>query len=235
MVWEHYLCNMLPTMTMICILASDATATDDKTDARNRLWQSGLLPAVRRGVDVDSPAALLRGSPLSHEAKDHLFGSLPQGRGHGKAKDHRRGHYWVYYFENAELALLHLVSHPAFGAGIGETAEGIDSGSLRVSFALKELGDRGGSHIVLLLTWHLSAPRGDVFEEPIPVGPDLTKEADAQRRRAVLCPRLASLPLDQLLHAVLCKDSPVTSPRREVPMAASTSLSRQSKDGSGQK
>ena len=36
----------------------------------------------------------------------------------GSFQEGRRGHYWAYYFETAELAFLHLVSHPAFGAGI---------------------------------------------------------------------------------------------------------------------
>ena len=37
------------------------------------------------------------------------------------------------------------------------------------------------------------------------MGPDLAKEADEERRRALLCPRLTSLPLEQLLQAVLGK------------------------------
>lgn len=178
----------------------------------HRLCQSGLLPLSRRGVEIDAPAAFLRGSHISLEVKDHLFGSVPSGRQHGK--DCRRGHYWVYYFETAELAFLHLVSHPAFGAGIGPNAEmEVDPTSLRVSLAIKDTGRGGGCHVVLMLTWQ-TLPRGKIFEESLPVGPDLAKEADAQRRRAVLCPRLASLPLDQLLHAVLCKDSPVASPQK---------------------
>ena len=186
------------------------------SDRLHRLCQSGLLPLNRsRGLEIDTPAAFLRGSPLSLEVKDHLFGSSHSARIHGK--DCRRGHYWAYYFDNAELAFLHLVSHPAFGAGIEPNPEDIDPSSLRVSVALKDMGVQGGGgcQVVVLLTWQI-LPRQTMFEESLPVGPDLAKEADAQRRRAVLCPRLASLPLDQLLHTVLCKDSPVASPQRRV-------------------
>lgn len=50
----------------------------------HRLCQSGILPLSRRGVEIDAPAAFLRGSHISLEVKDHLFGSLPSGRMHGK-------------------------------------------------------------------------------------------------------------------------------------------------------
>ncbi|CAJ1336199.1 unnamed protein product [Effrenium voratum] len=88
----------------------------------------------------------------------------------------------VYYYEDPELALLHLVSHPAFGAGIGS-----DLQAARVALCvLSSMGFRSAGHgrfAVVLLSWH-TASSGvlDVFEDTIPLGPDLAKAADLARR-----------------------------------------------------
>lgn len=196
---------------------------------RSLCQTQGLLPLFgRKGLEppqVQRESAFWRGAPMSREAMDLLFGSLPRNR--LTCKDKREGYAWVYYFKEPETALLHLISHPAFGAGVGLLPEVVQN-SIRVAAAvLNFVGFHPteqpgpGRFVVVLLTWQSPRSPDDfaipdlhedllLSETTLPVGPDLAQEADAARRRTMLSPRAASWPLDQLLQSVLCKDSPIS-------------------------
>eukprot|EP00439_Symbiodinium_sp_Y106_P004865 s2671_g1.t1 len=191
---------------------------------RSLCQTQGLLPLFgRKGLEppqVQRESAFWRGAPMSREAMDLLFGSLPRNR--LTCKDKREGYAWVYYFKEPETALLHLISHPAFGAGVGLLPEVVQN-SIRVAAAvLNFVGFHPteqpgpGRFVVVLLTWQSPRSPDDfaipdlhedllLSETTLPVGPDLAQEADAARRRTMLSPRAASWPLDQLLQSVLCK------------------------------
>jgi len=183
---------------------------------RSLCQTQGLLPLFgRKGLEppqVQRESAFWRGAPMSREAMDLLFGSLPRNR--LTCKDKREGYAWVYYFEEPETALLHLISHPAFGAGVGLLPEVVQN-SIRVAAAvLNFVGFHPteqpgpGRFVVVLLTWQSPRSPDDfaipdlhedllLSETTLPVGPDLAQEADAARRRTMLSPRAASWPLDQ--------------------------------------
>ncbi|CAJ1423862.1 unnamed protein product [Effrenium voratum] len=151
-IWSHSLCDRLRSFC-----------------------QGGHLPSRGAELPEDLGAAFLCEHFLPPDALDHLCGR-------GRAQDSRQAHVWVYYYEDPELALLHLVSHPAFGAGIGS-----DLQAARVALCvLSSMGFRSAGHgrfAVVLLSWHTTSSGVlDVFEDTIPLGPDLAKAADLARR-----------------------------------------------------
>jgi len=212
-------------------------------DRLRSLCQSqGLLPLLgRKGLEhpqLQQPPNFWRGAHLTPAAMDLLLGSISRSR--MAHKDVRDGYVWVYYFDEPQIALLHLISHPAFGAGVGRQTE-VAQNSIRVATAVlssfefqPEPPGQHGRYVVLLLIWQSPRPSADIAysseihedlaltESLVPLGPDLAHAADMARRRTVMSPRAASWPLDQLLHVVLCKDSPMASPtNRQHPQSPS--------------
>lgn len=152
--------------------------------------QSFIAP--RSSPVSEAPSMCLGGGPVTGKALAALLGASSQ--------DGIFAHAWVYRFVDPVVAIAHLLSHPAFGAGASPLQHGDEEARVcttaRVALIVASplgtarqtsngvVGGRRGAgrgpsprFVVVMVTWHAAMHR------EAPLGPDLAGLADMRGGR----------------------------------------------------